>query len=283
VSTAVRSREVVVDGIPLHVRDAGEGPALVLLHGLGASHAVWNDTIMAFRDRWRVVAPDLPGHGRSAKPRAPYTIDFYAGVVRSLGTVLGIDDAVVVGSSMGGLVATELAIWYPGWARALVLAAPAGVYPAAARGLGWVLDTLAGPSAVRFGLARNVRRCFYDPSSPGCLERERILAERVAAEDFPAFVRAVTRSLAGVLAAERQALDVVTQPVLLVWGREDRLVGLGGSARLVRAIPHARLAVIDACGHLPMLERPVEFNRLVADFLRAADAAPRWHATRLSG
>ena len=77
-------RDVTVDGIRLHVREAGEGPALVMLHGLGANGANWDATAAAFADRWRVIVPDLPGHGRSAKPDAPYTVDFFAGIVRSL-------------------------------------------------------------------------------------------------------------------------------------------------------------------------------------------------------
>src|SRR2546422_9048608 len=77
-------RDVVADGIRIHLEEAGEGPALNLLHGLTASHFTWEHTIPAFADRWRVIAPDLPGHGRSDKPDAPYTIDFYAGVIRSL-------------------------------------------------------------------------------------------------------------------------------------------------------------------------------------------------------
>ena len=99
------ARELTVDRIRLHVVEAGEGPALVLLHGLSATHANWEYTIRAFADRWRVVAPDLPGHGRSAKPDAPYTIDFYAGVIRSLGRALGIDEAVVIGNPLGGQIA----------------------------------------------------------------------------------------------------------------------------------------------------------------------------------
>src|SRR5439155_156044 len=77
------ARDVVADGIRIHVVEAGEGPALILLHGLTATHFTWEHTIPAFADRWRVIAPDLPGHGRSEKPDAPYTIDFYAGVCRA--------------------------------------------------------------------------------------------------------------------------------------------------------------------------------------------------------
>jgi len=81
----MRTHHIEVDGIRLQYAEAGDGPALIFLHGLSATHANWEFTLPAFADRWRVIAPDLPGHGGSAKPDAPYTIDFYAGVVRSLG------------------------------------------------------------------------------------------------------------------------------------------------------------------------------------------------------
>ena len=80
--------------------------------------------------------------------------------------------------------------------------------------------------------------------------------------------------MAGAIATGRQPLERLTQPTLVVWGREDRLMALSGSRRLVREVGHARFAVLERCGHLPMLERPAEFNGLVADFLRAVEAAP---------
>src|SRR5262249_14324486 len=83
-STTIRHSDVMVDGMRLRVAEAGQGPTLILVHGLTASHAVWELTLAAFADRWRVIAPDLPGHGESDKPDAPYTIDFFAGMVRSL-------------------------------------------------------------------------------------------------------------------------------------------------------------------------------------------------------
>jgi pimeloyl-ACP methyl ester carboxylesterase len=276
-------RELVVDGIRLHLAEAGEGPALVLLHGLTATHATWEHTLPAFADRWHVVAPDLPGHGESAKPDAPYTIDFYAGVVRSLGRELGLREAVVVGSSLGGQIAVELALSYPAWTRAIVLAAPAGGFGPALRATRWAVGVAGTPSIVRLALPWALERCFHDRSSPLFAARHALLAVRLAHHDYPSFARAVVRSVAGALAAGAQPLERLTQPTLVVWGREDRLVGLGASRRLLRAVAHARLAVVERCGHLPMLERPEEFNRILAEFLRSVDAAPLHAARRASG
>ena len=268
------SREIDVDGIRIHVAEAGEGRALVLLHGLTATHANWEATIPAFADRWRVIAPDLPGHGRSGKPDAPYSIDFYAGVIRSLGRELGVPEAVVIGNSLGGQIALELAISYPRWTRALVLAAPAGAFTAPVQALRWAVGAAARPEVLRVALPWAFERCVYDPSLPFCEERRRLLAERLAHEDYPSFARAIARSLRGALAAARQPVERVFQPTLVVWGREDRMVGVAGSRRLMRALPHARLTVLERCGHLPMLEQGERFNRAVEEFLRAVDAAP---------
>ncbi|TMA97223.1 MAG: alpha/beta fold hydrolase, partial [Deltaproteobacteria bacterium] len=161
-------RDVQIDGIRIHLAEAGEGRGLILLHGLSATHANWEHTIPAFADRWRVIAPDLPGHGQSAKPDAPYTIDFYAGVIRSLGRELGVREAVVMGNSLGGQIAIELGLSYPTWTRALVLAAPAGGFASAVRTFGWAIGAATGPRLLRLTLPRAVDLCFHDPSLPSC-------------------------------------------------------------------------------------------------------------------
>lgn len=262
----IRHHDVVADGIRLHVAEAGRGPALVLLHGLSASHAVWEHVIPAFANHWHVIAPDLPGHGASAKPDAPYTIDFFAGVVRSLARARGVDQAVVVGSSLGGHVALELAVGYPRFTQALALAAPACGYPPALRVAGMALHALT-PQLLRATLPEALRQSFYDRARLGHATRGRILTERLVADDFPQYARAVARALSGVLTAPPLDLTRIAQPVAMVWGREDRLVPLARSAPLLAGIPHATLHVLERCGHLPMLEQPAAFVRLLDAYL----------------
>ena len=165
------SREVMVDGIRIHYAEAGSGPALVLLHGLSATHANWEYTLAAFAHRWRVIAPDLPGHGRSEKPDAPYTVDFHAGMVRSLGRALGVDEAVVIGNSLGGQIAAEIALSYPSWARALVLVAPAGGFGTTVQAFRWAIAAAARPRLLRVALPWALDRSVYDPSQPARAKR----------------------------------------------------------------------------------------------------------------
>jgi pimeloyl-ACP methyl ester carboxylesterase len=274
----MRHHELVVDGIPLHVAEAGTGPALLLVHGLGVSHETWEPTLRTFASRWRVIAPDLPGHGRSGKPDAPYTVDFFAGVLRSLGRALGVEEAVVVGNSMGGRIALELAIHYPRFTRALVLAAPASSFPRAFGPMVALGSGLASPRLMRHVLPWAQGQCFHDPGHPARATHCALVAARLAHEDWPQHVRAILRSLVGVVAAERPALETVTQPVLIVWGRDDRLLPAPLAQPLRRAMPHARLVMLSRCGHLPMLEQPAAFHRVVDQFLREADATPRRRA-----
>lgn len=277
-SETIRTRQVVADGIRLNVAEAGRGPVLLLLHGLSASHAIWEHVIPAFADRWRVIAPDLPGHGTSEKPDAPYTIDFFAGVLRSLARALDVDEAVVVGSSLGGHVALELAIGYPRFTRALALAAPACGYSPALRVAGLAIQAVT-PQLLRATVPQSLRQGFYDRAKLGHATRGRILTERLVADDFPQFARAVTRSLSGVLTAPPLALERVRQPTAIVWGRQDRLVPMARSTWLLSRIPHATLHVLERCGHLPMLEQPAAFVRLLDTYLATLAA----HATHAHG
>ena len=197
------------------------GRALLLVHGLTASHAVWEPTLEAFADRWRVIAPDLPGHGESAKPDAPYTIDFFAGMVRSLAR-----DAR--GAGGGGL--RQLAR-RPRRARAGACA----IRHSPAR---WSWPRRRSGTRPRCG--RSVRRSRRSPARASCAPASSAVlpaelprphaasvTSRAAASwrsgwrrpDFPEFARAVARSLGGVLRPSAQPLERVTQPVLVVWGR----------------------------------------------------------------
>jgi pimeloyl-ACP methyl ester carboxylesterase len=267
-----RHHDVVADGVRLRVLEAGTGPVLFLVHGLSASNDIWEHVVDEFAGRYRVVAPDLPGHGESDKPDAPYTIDFYAGVLRSLAREMGIEQAIVGGTSLGGKIALELACWYPRFVRALVLSAPAGEYGRGLRPFGKAIVALSRPGVMRAALDRTLEQTFHDRTRVGHVTRKRILEARLAAPDFPAFARAVARSVGGVLAADEQPLSRIAQPVLAIWGREDRIVPARRATQLLRRIPHVELRLIDRCGHIAMLEQPTEFNRHLSEFLASLEA-----------
>ena len=263
-----RDHDVVVEGLRLRVRDAGSGPTLLLVHGLGADRRIWQGTIARFADRWRVVAVDLPGHGASDKPDHSYTPEYFARVLRGLGSALQLTDVVVVGSSLGGRVTLELAASYPTWVRAIVLSAPAPLFGSWWKPVGWALPALAGPDLLRWLLPRGILRGFFDPNVPGASLRYSLIADQLARDDFHEFARAIARSVGGIVSGDLPALENVTQPVLLLWGHEDRVVSNSGALPLLAALPQARLTLIERCGHMPMLEQPDVFHAAVAEFLQ---------------
>jgi pimeloyl-ACP methyl ester carboxylesterase len=108
---------------------AGQGPVLLLLHGLGCDHTTWEPVIDALAKRYTVIAPDLLGHGQSAKPRADYSVGGYANAMRDLITVLGVDKVTVVGHSFGGGIAMQFAYQFPERTERLILVASGGLGP----------------------------------------------------------------------------------------------------------------------------------------------------------
>lgn len=277
-------RDVVVRGLRLRVREAGAGPAMVLVHGLGADRRIWEGTMAAFAGRHRVVALDLPGHGESDKPDADYTPDYFADVVRGMARALGIDEAVLVGTSLGGRIALEIAATYPDWAHTVVLSAPAPIMGGAwTPPVGWALANLTSPLILRWLLPRGIARGFFDAECPGALRRHGFVAEQLARADFPAFARAVARSIAGIVSGAPPELARVRQRVLLLWGRHDRIVDPSGATALLRDLPGARLTLLDRCGHMPMLEQPEAFHAALDDFLTANAAGIATPATAAAG
>lgn len=247
-----------------------EDPALLFLHGWASTHEQWEKSVAHLSKRWRCVAVDLPSYGRSEIPVTDYTPAFFAESARQLLDGLGVGRVVPVGSSMGGMVAMEFALRWPERVAALVLVNAGGMWrprPRAARaarsdfafGIYKLLEPLVGRGMMR--------RAFY-ARGPGFDE----MKERAARLHGDPKERARRRTRFNALmhttaASYRERAAEIRAPTLVVWGREDRLVSLSLGQRLARTIPGARLEVIEACGHLPSVERPEEFNRAVEAFL----------------
>lgn len=260
----------------------GEGPTVVLLHGLAATKLSYLPLLPALARRYRVVVPDLPGHGESSKPRAAYTPAYFARVVRSLLDALGAPRAALVGNSMGGRIAMEVAAQAPDRVSSLVLLDPAAAglpFPLYARLLA-MLPT--GVGAVPLPLRKRVvvfgiRQLFADP---GRLPRAAYLA---GADEFIRVYRhgrarvALLSAMRGLIADgedhfwDRMAgVDIAT---LILWGSEDRLVPVRIGRRLAATLPRAQLVVLPGVGHVPQFEDPEETRRLVGGFLDRTVAA----------
>lgn len=275
-TTATR-HTIAVHGVEVSYAKAGDGPPVVLLHGLGEASVVWFRNVDPLAQRYSVYAPDLWGHGRSAD-FGTYSVE--AGVRFLVGFLdaLSLDSAHVVGNSLGGLLALATAIQRPERIRSLVLEGSAGLgreLPVFLRimTLPLVGEVMAVPR--RGSIKRLMRMMMRQPAEATDEFVDALLLERA----LPGRARVMLRmlrsgaTLRGVkrasLIAER--LGDVHAPALLAWGRQDPVFPLAHAQRAAQVIPNARLDVYEDCGHWPHLEYHARFNTSVAGFFEAAD------------
>jgi len=269
------SRFTEVDGVRVHYQEVGDSnaPPMILIHGFAASNLVWSKVFLELAGAgFRVIAPDLAGYGYSGKPRhLEYTIASQAQIVFSLLRQLGIDRAILVGSSYGAAIAATIALDHPTLVEKLVLVgAVTNNKPTryllmrlfSSPIIGDILSPLVVGSRrlLRFRMKR-----VYDKHSWVLDER------RVEARHLPLQTRGAHRAIIRTARrwdAERVSRDanLLTQPTLLVWGDTDREVPLRDGERLHQEIPHSRLVVFRDCGHLPHEEYPQAFTKLVSEF-----------------
>jgi pimeloyl-ACP methyl ester carboxylesterase len=262
-----------VKGVRMRYFVGGEGPPLVLVHGLGGAASNWTELAPLLAERHRLLVPDLPGHGGSSALPAVSGLEPFADRVALVAEREGMLPAPVVGHSLGGMVVLRLALRRPADVQALVLAGAAGL----STGGIWGRQLLSVFSTVRPGrLAARYR---------GWVMRSRILRRLVfgfvsVADPVALTNEAVEGFLAGQLLHTdvdsawqalrvddpRQELEAVRCPVLVLWGAEDVQLPLGDAFEYTRRL-RARLRVIPGCGHLLIGERPDACYRAIEDFL----------------
>jgi 3-oxoadipate enol-lactonase len=259
---------VPVPGGHLHYERAGQGPLVVLLHGIGGSGRSWRHQLTGLADAFTVVAWDARGYGGSSDPPEGWTIADFADDLAALLDQLGTERAHVVGMSMGGVIALAFAARHPQRLARLVLAdtyCGGGTLPPAERQarLERRLAAVASGSLAQF--ARERAGEVLSSQAPPALRAE---VKAIMAALHPAGYRQAAIALAN--ADYRPVLSSITAPTLVIWGSEDRVLSRAESERLAAGIPGARLAIIEGAGHASNQERPEEFNRLVRAFLLAA-------------
>ncbi len=265
---------VDVDGIRAHYVVAGNGPPVVLLHGLGASVVAWRDNIMPLAARFTVYAVDIPGHGDSAKPSMAYTLDEGVDFVTGFLDAMGLETAALVGNSMGGLIALRAALEHSDRVSHLVLVDTAGLGREVSLFLRLMSVPLLGEVLERSS-AKGAEAMLRVVFSGRDLITPELTDELTRVRTSPGAKRAVLRMLRhgvgfrGVRPHVRfeDRLAGLSAPVLVVWGEEDRVFPVTQAVDAARDAPSVRLAVIPGCGHWPQMERAEEFNNLLLDFL----------------
>ncbi len=271
----------VVDDIDIAwVDSGGDGPPIVLIHGLSSYMGFWEYQIEELSKTHRVLALDLPGFGQSGHPDAPYTPPWYADVVADWMFAVGVERSTVIGHSMGGQIAMELALTHPERVERLVLSAPAGIESFNA-GAGRFMKDFWTESRATESSEEQVRANFqtmvFNRMDDGV---ERLIQERVRlgrSKRFGGTSVAVSRCIAGMIdhPIGTRARDIAV-PTLIVFGTDDRMIPnpvfTGGRTAAVAArahslIPHSSLVTIAGAGHTVHHDAPRAFNAAVAEFL----------------
>jgi pimeloyl-ACP methyl ester carboxylesterase len=257
---------------PIATAQAGRGPVLLAVHGLGGTKASFLPTLALMSRRHRVIAIDLPGFGDSVKPlRAPYDARYFAGVLSDLLDVLGVERAHVAGNSMGGRIALELALTEPDRVDRLVLLAPAMAWlrrrrwAPVVRMLRPELTALPMPGVER--LVRRLVGSGDDWTAAGVDEFMRAFSTPRGRHAFHAVLRNIYLDAPHGDGGLWSRLAEMQHDALFVWGRHDRLVPIAFMNHVERTFPAARHLEL-SCGHVPQVERPFETHEAMREFLR---------------
>ena len=282
-TTALTERTVTVAGKPIFFAEAGSGPAVVLLHGGGpgaSGVSNYSRNIDALAQNFRVIVPDMPGYGRSAKHvdhADPF--GYLADMIRGLLDELGIDTAHLVGNSYGGAAALRLALDTPARVGKLVLMGPGGIGTtrgAPTAGLNSLLSYYGGDGPSRAKLEAFIRTYLvYDGASvpdelidlryQASIDPEVVASPPLRRPSGPTALRTLWRMD---LTRDKRLKNLPT-PTLVLWGRDDKVNKPAGGPMLLNMMLNAELVMTSRTGHWMQWERAELFNRIVTEFLGA--------------
>jgi pimeloyl-ACP methyl ester carboxylesterase len=278
-------RHVTVHGNDVTYRLAqheADRPAILLIHGMAGSSRTWREVMPELARDYTVLAPDLIGHGESAKPMGDYSLGAFASGLRDLLAVLDLGPVTVIGQSLGGGVAMQLAYQHPELADRMVLVGSGGL----GREVSWLLRILTLPGAEYLmpllfppflrGQGDTVSRELHKRgwSAPRVSEMWRAYASLTQAENRHAFVRTLRAVIdpggQSVSAIDRLYL-ATAMPTMLIWGDADPIIPIEHGYDAHEAIPGSRLEVFEGAGHFPHVEDPERFVRLIRDFIETTE------------
>jgi pimeloyl-ACP methyl ester carboxylesterase len=278
-------QRIEIHGSTVCYRGAGAGPVVVLIHGMAGSSQTWDPIIPLLAEHATVIAPDMLGHGGSAKPRGDYSLGALASGVRDLLVALGHERATIVGQSLGGGVAMQFAYQFPERCERLVLVSSGGLGPEVSA----LLRLLSAPGAeyvLALGTAPGLRSA--GTAVAGWLERVGLrlapavaevmrsyfsLGDAATREAFMCTLRSVV-DLAGQRASARDRLYLAAEmPTLIVWGDKDPFIPVAHAHSAHDAMPGSRLEIFEGSGHFPHRDAPHRFADLLRDFVDATEPA----------
>jgi pimeloyl-ACP methyl ester carboxylesterase len=285
-------REVSLHGHRVFFRSAGTGPVIVLVHGITSTSATWANVLPYLAERFTVVAPDLLGHGESAKPRGDYSLGAYASGIRDLLLALGHERATFVGHSLGGGVAMQLAYQFPEHCERLVLVSSGGLgreitfllRAASFPGSELVLPVLVNERLL--GAGRFVGRLLGRAGLRVHTDVGEVLRGHASLSDGEAR-SAFLHTLRTIVDAGGQRVDATDRlylaesiPFLIVWGERDPIIPVEHARAAHRLVSGSRLEIFPGAGHFPHLDDPLRFVGVLTDFIERTEPA-RVDARRL--
>jgi 4,5:9,10-diseco-3-hydroxy-5,9,17-trioxoandrosta-1(10),2-diene-4-oate hydrolase len=266
---------VTVGGIKIRYLVMGSGPQVLLLHGFGGFLETWAFNLPSLSKHYQVYAIDLPGHGLSDKPESCYTTAFAIESANDIMEALGVNQAALIGHSLGGAVSINIAMSLPERVSKLVLIDCAGL----SRNLPWlyrlsslpVLGNILMSLAVEPALERSIKRLFY--SSP-VLSQEMIdiILKNASQPRVRETLIRIIRQNVSLRGPRPEALLIkrlpqLKVPTLFIHGAQDRVLPLEHVRDAFSMAPNSKVKIFDQCGHCPHIEKAVEFNEIVLEFL----------------
>jgi pimeloyl-ACP methyl ester carboxylesterase len=291
--------EIVLHGHRVFYREAGSGPVVVLVHGITSTSATWANVLPYLAERFTVIAPDLLGHGESAKPRGDYSLGAYASGIRDLLMALGHERATFVGHSLGGGVAMQLAYQFPEHCERLVLVSSGGLgrditallRAASLPGSELVLPLLVNERVL--GAGRLVGRVLRRVGLRVHTDLEEVLRGHASLSDGEARA-AFIHTLRTIVDPWGQRVDASDRlylaqaiPFLILWGERDPIIPVEHAREAHQLVPGSRLELFPNAGHFPHLDDPLRFLGLLIDFMETTQPADvhadRWGELLRSG
>src|SRR4051812_7678272 len=278
-------KEIQLHGHCVAYRSAGSGPVIVLVHGITSTSETWERVMPALAKQFTVIAPDLLGHGGSAKPRGDYSLGAYASGVRDLLIALGHERATFVGHSLGGGVAMQLAYQFPERCERLVLIDSGGLGSevnlllrmATLPGSEFVLPLLASEQVL--GVGRGVGRIFgrlglrVGTDIAEMARGHASLADRDARAAFVHTLRTIVDPTGQRVSANDRLYLAEQVPFLIIWGRRDRIIPVAHAHAVHERVPTSQLEIFEDAGHFPHVDDPQRFIEVLTEFMDTTEAA----------
>ncbi len=276
---------VNVHGHQVSYRTGGSGPVVLLVHGMAGSSTSWSPILDDLATEVTYLAPDLPGHGLSAKPRGDYSLGAQAGFLRDFMIAMECDHATVVGTSLGGGIAMQFAYQHPERVERLILVGAGGlgeeVMPLlrvlAVPGVDVVMPIVFQP-IVQNAIEALTGIFAGFGLKPDLTTRElwRSYKSLVDPETRTAFVHTL-RAVIDLKGQRVSAMDKLylaqDVPTLVIWGEDDPIIPVAHAHAAIEAMPGSQLEIMEGCGHFPYLEDPKHFAQVILDFVESTEPA----------